>query len=93
MFWSLLLFGGHSFRGNSVGKGALVSGQALSAPGQACGSRGCGPRYLCQVGTSVTATMWPSASCHQLLDAFSWCWKGLAPGPVSFLFLFSRVPP
>lgn len=43
MFWSLLLLGGHSFRGNSVGKGTLVSGQALSAPGQARGSRGCGP--------------------------------------------------
>lgn len=69
MFWSLLLFGGHSFRGDSVGKGALGSGRALSAPGQVRGSRYCGPQYLCQVGTSVTATLWPSPSCHQLLDA------------------------
>lgn len=30
MFWSLLLFAGCSFRGDSVGKGALGSGQAVN---------------------------------------------------------------
>lgn len=50
MFWSLLLFGGHSFGGDSVGKGALGSGQAVNAPGQVCGSRGCGPDTFARLG-------------------------------------------
>lgn len=50
MFWSLLLFAGHSCGGDSVGKGALGSGQAVNVPGQACGVRGCGPDAFARLG-------------------------------------------
>lgn len=100
-FWSpLLLFGGCSLGTTGQAEGTLGFGQALHTPGQACGWRSrkgaVAPDTFAGLGpvSQPPSGLWcPATGCLMHEADVGRVWKGLAPGPVSFCFLFLPVPP